>query len=417
MKRFCTLESFAIGLFIVLWGLLLPLRMGVPPSLTFDHDAAQYSDVAVNLVQQGFYSLDGVTPYFAREPGMSVWLAGIYAVFGIENRLMVFILQGALFLGAAWIFTREFARHAGKRAADISLLLLFITAPVYHAVFSLYRESLAFSVGLLFFAALLYLVRTRALLAAMFAGITLGYLTLTYTTFLLFPVVLLPLMFFLRTGWKQMAVLMAFFALTLAPWGIRNTLHTGSPCLTGCGRSAIQLYVRGVQTRDLHRLEPFYCLYSEYVSRNWEGRSPSCSFNAVMHHKWPNGFQGTPEDALAGEEGKQLILADIPNYLWLAIVEVVELHLPYVNGWGTVYNWSALISMIVLYIGILLAIPLFRHREPYMLLIGMLMLYHTGIFALTDATPRYLLPAIFCYSALAGVGYARLTGSLTRWNA
>ena len=35
----------------------------------------------------------------------------------------------------------------------------------------------------------------------------------------------------------------------------------------------------------------------------------------------------------------------------------------------------------------------------------MLIAYSTVIYALTDGIPRYLMPTIFCYSALAAVGY------------
>jgi hypothetical protein len=412
-----SLTTVSVGLFAVLWAALLPLRLNVPMSATLQDDAGQYSAAAVHLLQDGMYSLDGVTPYFAREPGMSVWLAGIYAVFGVENRVAVFVLQGLLFLCAAVLFTREFEKHAGKRAAGLSLLLIVLIAPVYHTVFSLYRESLALSLAMLFITMTLQLVRTKRWQSAALAGVLLGLTTLTYTTFLLLPVVLLPLLLFLRAGWKNLVLLMFAFAVTMSPWAIRNSLQTGSMCLTGCNRSAIQWYVRGVQTRDLHGLEPLRCLYSEYISRDWTGRSDACSFNAVMHRKWPDGFKATPEDVQAIADGQKLIIQYLPNYLWLTLTEVLELHLPYVNGWGFLYNLLAAAGMVLIYAGLPWSLPAMVRRSPYALILAFTAVYHTGVFALTDATPRYLLPALFCYTALSGVGYNRILSRIFKWNA
>lgn len=395
----------------------MSLRIHVPVSETLLDDAGQYSGAAVHLLRDGMYSLDGVTPYFAREPGMSVWLAAIYAFFGIENRFMVFFLQATLFLAAALAWVQELSKHVQKRSAELSLLFLVCLPPVYHVLFSLYREGLALSLALLFITAILRLVRARSVWSAICAGAALGALTLTYTTFLLLPVILLPVFLYYGVGWKRCVLFLITFAVVLSPWAIRNTVQTGSMCLTGCNRAALQWYVRGVQTRDLHGLEPLRCLYSEYISRHWEGRSDACSFNAVMHRKWPDGFKATPEDARAVADGRQLILAHLPNYVWLTFVEVLELHLPYVNGWGFWYNLLSVISMIVVYIGVLGVFPLFRRPPPFLIVFTSILLYHTAVFALTDATPRYLLPVIFCYAALSGLGYSYFFSSIRRWNA
>lgn len=390
--------------------------MQLPLSETLLDDAGQYSAAAVHLVQDGMYSLDGVTPYFAREPGMSVWLAAIYAMFGIENRFMVFILQATFFLIAGLSFVQELSKHIHKKIAELCFFIFICLPPLYHVLFSLYREGLALSLAILFMTCTLRSVRTRSWVSVACAGALLGALTLTYTTFLLLPVILVPLLMFYRIGWKKCAVFLLTFAAVLSPWAIRNTIQTGSMCLTGCNRAALQWYVRGVQTRDLRGLEPLRCLYSEYISRNWDGRSDACSFNAVMHRKWPDGFKATPEDARAIADGRQLILSHIPNYMWLTFVEIIELHLPYVNGWGFWYNLLSVITMICMYIGILGVFPLFKRPPPFLVVFMSILLYHTAVFALTDATPRYLLPVIFCYVVLSGLGYSYFFSSIRRWN-
>ena len=110
--------------------------------------------------------------------------------------------------------------------------------------------------------------------------------------------------------------------------------------------------------------------------------------------------------------GKAKILHFFSYYLWFSVFEIIEFHLPYVNGWGFAYNALAALSMVILYVGCLLAIPSLRRREYAIFLV--LILYCTVIFSLTDATPRYLLPVIFCYALFAGIGYDWLIKKFTR---
>lgn len=398
--------------FILIWFMLLPGRLAVPPSATFVDDASQYNAAAVHLVQDGMYSLDGVEPFFAREPGMSVFLAGVYSVFGVENRVAIFTIHMVLVLAATLFFASEFRKQAGEPAAGAFLLLMALCPPVYHVIYTPVREALALSLALFVAGCVMKHVRTRDWRYAAMTGVLMGALSLTYTTFLLLPVLLLPTLWFIGVNWKRLLLMLGLMALTMAPWGMRNQRLTGDLCLTGCNRAALQWYVRGVQSEGMTGLEPFRCLWSEYVSRDWTGRSDVCSFNGVMHRRWPDGFKATPEDLAAGEEGIGLIIKHLPNYLWLSFTDIFELHLPYVNGWGFAYNALAALSMFVIYLGMLFSLTLWRNRFFWPLLV--FIAYNTAVFSLTDAIPRYLLPVIFCYMALSGVGYARLIRS---WHA
>lgn len=398
--------------FILIWFMLLPGRLAVPSSATFVDDASQYNAVAVNLVQKGMYSLDGIEPFFAREPGMSVFLAGIYSVFGIENRVAIFAIQMLLVLAASLFFASEFRKGAGDRAAGIFLLLMTLCAPVYHVIFTPVREALALGMALVLAGCVMRLVRTRDWRFAACAGIVIGLLSVTYTTFLLLPVLLVPLLLLLKVRWTHAMVMLMLAVSAIAPWGLRNKHLTGDLCLTGCNRGALQWYIRGVQTEKLTGFEPFRCLWSEYASRDWTGRSDACSFNGVMRQRWPDGFKATPEDVIAGKEGMKTILSHFPNYLWVSFTDVFELHLPYVNGWGFGYNALAALSMVLIYVGMLFSLASWKKRFVWPLLV--LIAYNTAVFSLTDATPRYLLPVIFCYMALSGIGYAKL---LRSWRA
>lgn len=410
-------EYWLTGLFAVVWVALLHLTLksgliSFQPGV-LSGDPKQYTDLAASLAQHGIYSIDGIHPFFEREPGYSVFIALIYLVFGISNVVAVYAAQALLHLASSLVFARSIRSFVSTRASLIVLGILLFFPAVHHVLFSLTRESVALSVGMLFMASLLRLKRTGSLTDAVIAGLLFGYLFLLYAVFLLFPIFLVIILLLWKVRWQSIVVCIIAATAVMSIWGVRNYMHTGMTCMTGCYRAALQWYVRGEQAEHIGvGMEPMQCLLAEYVRRDYTGRSPYCNFNAVWHAKWPEGFVGTPADALVTKEGQAKILANLPNYLWFSLFEVVELHLPYVNGWGRVYNMLAVVSTFMLYLGCLCSIPKMRTKEY--LLIGALIGYVTGLFALTDAIPRYLLPIIFCYAVLAGIGYDVLITRLWR---
>ena len=193
--------------------------------------------------------------------------------------------------------------------------------------------------------------------------------------------------------------------MVFAPWMIRNMYWTGKPCPTGCYRNALQWYVRGERSETLRGWEPARCLWSEYMSRNWTGRSPNCSFNAVWHLKWPQGFVGVPEDAIIAKNGQKKIIQYFPFYLWDSLFEVAEFHFPFVGPWGHIYNMLETLALLILYVGCACAAPVFLQKELRYFVV--LCVYLIALFSLTDATPRYHMPIIFCYALFASIGYDR----------
>ena len=200
------------------------------------------------------------------------------------------------------------------------------------------------------------------------------------------------------------------YALTML-WGVRNLQADGHFRFIDPDRTAVMWYVRGEQAERVTAWEAPKCLWSEYISRNWTGRSDACSFNGLMHAKWPDGKPLGTETAI-GKAGQAKILAHFPNYVAFSLWEVVEFHLPYVNGWGFLYNLSAAIGSLILYVGCILGLWTVRRKEfaLFWLLIG----YTVAVFVLTDATPRYLMPIVFCYAVVASVGYTAAFARFTK---
>lgn len=385
----------------VLW--LLPGRVAE----RIDGDAIAYNNGGLSLLTEGMYSFDMVHPLYDREPGMSVFIAGVYAVFGVGNVAAVYLVQAALYLAAVALFLREIAHHVSQRAVAITFGFFMIVPPVYHMVLSLDRELLTLVFFMGFVTCLLAYRRIPRAWLLVPAGLFLGAIGLTHSPFIVLPLFLLPLFLLWRMRLSHVVLLLLLELLVLFPWGLRNTLAKGRPCLTGCYRSATMWYVRGEQAEHIHGLMPLRCLWAEYISRDWSSVSPQCSLNAVKNARWHDGRPLTEADLPAGASGRQKILRNFPSYLWFSLFEILELHIPFVNGWGFQYNVLTVAVTLVLYAGCFASLRrLFTDRTFWLLLA--IMTYTVLVFILTDATPRYLMPVIFCYITLAGVGYDRM---------
>lgn len=398
--------AIGLGLFAVIWLIIFISWYHFPANATFESDALEYAQTAVHLAQSGFYSLDGVHAYSVREPGYSVFLAGLFLLFGLMNPLAVFIAQGLLYVAACLTFCRELGRSFSTKIADLSFLLLILCIPVYRAIFSAYREAFTLCLFLFFAALTLSFLRRQSWTKAAGMGALLAYIILTYYSFVFFPLFLCAYLFWIKIPKKYLVTLLLIPIVVVGVWGYRNLMSTGSFRVIDPHRTAVMWYVRGEQAERVHGAEPLLCLWSEYISRNWSHRSSACSFNGLMHAKWPGNIP-LSDDAQIGRAGQQKILAHFGWYLWFSGFEVVELHIPYVGGgWSHAYNLLAAISMLILYIGLM---PLIRKKpdriQGFFLLI---IVYNTLVFVLTDATPRYLIPVIFCYAALSAAGYSRL---------
>ncbi len=412
MKRSWLLTGLAI--YLLLAAVIFPFFIGVPVTLMFGSDAIGYSKPAINLLLHEFYSLDGLIPFFDREPGMSFFLVPIYFIFGIESVVGLSLVQIVMLFLAAWYFCSQAERRIGARAAGLCFLLLLSSGSVFHTIFSAYRECLALSLLMLFSGLFFSSEIARAWWKNVLMGLLFGFLILTYYPFIFFPPVLLFIFWIRRLSLRSAVTIMLICYVVVGLWAFRNYLQSGKFRVIDDRRTAVMWYVRGEQTEHVHGLEPILCLWAEYVSRDWTERSHQCSFNGLMHEKWPDGVDPETDYTQVIHDGQAKIMADIPNYLWFSIVDIIELHLPFLGGgWSHAYNIYASATMLLLYVGFFLGFPALFRRDAMLclLLIG----YNTAIFILTDATPRYLLPVIFWYAFIAGIGYDRALKRLSKY--
>ena len=90
-------------------------------------DSFVYGDIAKNWLQHGIYGLSGVndvSPTTIRLPGYPAFVAGVFAIFGMEHYRAVLLLQLVVDLGTC-LLTADLARRIiSPRAARIAFLLV-----------------------------------------------------------------------------------------------------------------------------------------------------------------------------------------------------------------------------------------------------------------------------------------------------
>lgn len=403
-----TRRFFFIGTvaYIVLIIIVAPTLFSVPLPLFLSDDAA-YSGAAIHLLHQSFYSLDGMHAYMDREPGQSVFLAFVYAVFGVENPFGVFFVQSFLLYISSFIFSQSLGVRFSRRVGGITFLLLLTSGSILHTVFAAYRECLTLSLFLLFIALYFSFEKRVSAYKFLVASLLMAGIILTYYSFIYLPFVIAVVLLIERYPKKYILLFLVLTYGCLSFWSYRNYSALGHFRVISDRRADVCFFVRGEQAINIHGWEPARCLWAEYVSRDYSTVSSSCNFNTVMHRQWPNGFDLDADYSEYGRIGKARILAHPLSYLQFSFFEIVELHLPYVGGgWSRFFNEYALLTQIILYIGFLFGLQAVRDQRLWML--TLIILYNITLFSLTDAIPRYLPPVLFCYVAIAAIGYDKL---------
>jgi 4-amino-4-deoxy-L-arabinose transferase-like glycosyltransferase len=89
-------------------------------------DSFVYGDIAKNWLQHGIYGLSGVgdvSPTYIRLPGYPAFVAGVFAIFGMEHYRAVLVLQMLVDLGTCFLIADLARRLVSPRAARVAFLL------------------------------------------------------------------------------------------------------------------------------------------------------------------------------------------------------------------------------------------------------------------------------------------------------
>jgi 4-amino-4-deoxy-L-arabinose transferase-like glycosyltransferase len=89
-------------------------------------DSFVYGDIAKNWLQHGVYGLSGlndVSPTYIRLPGYPAFLAGVFAIFGMEHYRAVLVQQMVVDIGTCFLIADLARRLISPRAAQVAFAL------------------------------------------------------------------------------------------------------------------------------------------------------------------------------------------------------------------------------------------------------------------------------------------------------
>ena len=127
------------------------LATSLQPLHSKDGDAKGYTRLAVNLLEQGTFSLDEAPPFqptYVRLPGYPIFLGGVYYFFGSGNNLAVAAVQGILdtvtcILAAMIALNWEQDDRRKRRAAWLAFMLMALCPLTAAYASMILTESLA----------------------------------------------------------------------------------------------------------------------------------------------------------------------------------------------------------------------------------------------------------------------------------
>lgn len=372
------------------------VRFALKGPTAFTNDSIYYSAGAKYIGREFFYSIDGVAPATEREPGYSFFLAPIFRIFGDENMVGVGLVQAVVYLFVVFLFVREMKKHFDSPVPSIALGFLLLSPSAFNIVLTPMRECLALSLFLIIATLFLSFSRLPSWSKAVGLGVFLGLWALTYASYLLFPFCFILLFLLLRLPLRFLAAVLLVPFIMVVTWMGRNAMEAGAFEFTGAFHTASLLHTRALQVQTFSFTDPFRCLWTEYVTRDMVHRSPYCATQYVTGD----------EAALLTiqHQSESVLLHALPMYLWVALFGAIEFHLPFVGGYGHVFNIIETMAVFFLYLGVILGL---RHfRRPALLFFIIAFLYSMAVFPLLVAMPRHRMVTYAVYVMFASVGYA-----------
>ncbi len=220
-------------------------------------DEQHYNSIGVNLVENGTYARNLGNPTAIRPPLYPFFLATLYQLAGVNCYNGIRIAQIFFTFITAGILYFLSKRIIGEKdtVLAVGVFLLYPSLVIYNfLILSEILFNLFFVASILFIYLVLYENKTYHFLGL---GICLGLASLTRSiTYPMMPL-LAVFLFFASSGnfvsrLKNIAIMVAFFALVLSPWVIRNYDLYGQfiPVDTMGG---LNLYMGNYEYTPMHR--------------------------------------------------------------------------------------------------------------------------------------------------------------------
>jgi 4-amino-4-deoxy-L-arabinose transferase-like glycosyltransferase len=376
-------------------------------------DENDYNTLAKNLVTHHEFAFEPGTPVAIRPPLYPFFLAGVYSIFGIESFQVVRLLQAGMgLLTAVLLYLLGCRVHSRQAGLVVAAIFSFYPSWLLQANMVL-TESLftLLLVGACYAVVRFYERDSIALIAV--AGLLLGLAALTRSVVWMAPPLLAVFICMTwRTAWHRRLLagvtLIAVFALTIAPWSIRNTQLFGT---------FVVVDVMGGRNLMMGNYEhtPFY--------RSWAaiGIQGEESWHAVLRGSHSDTHLNQAQvDKRAMKEGLKFMAANPGLTLQRDIIKFFDfwgLEREFVAGAERGY-WGDLPAPVILALGAvimgayaamlfagiygMIMLPLTDRRLHWFLIL--VVAYVCGIHTLVFAHSRYHLPVIpivLLFSAIA----------------
>ena len=208
-------------------------------------DQIGYQRLGASLATTGTFTryADGDTfvPEVIRTPGYPVFVAAVYAVFGVNNDMAVAIAQALVFAAICWLVFRLTRRAADQRAALAAAAITSLYSPLPYFGSLIVTELWTTFVATAAILVCLRAVQQGRLADYASAGVLFSATTLVRPAFVLMPfcfAIAVPILVRsqrtprARQGWLLLA---AAAIVTLLPWFAYNYVNLGQVTLSPAG--------------------------------------------------------------------------------------------------------------------------------------------------------------------------------------
>jgi 4-amino-4-deoxy-L-arabinose transferase-like glycosyltransferase len=376
-------------------------------------DEQHYYALALNLLQGHGFAWGPGLPTSIRPPLYSFVIALIWMMTGTQSVLLVRGIQILLSLANVLIlyrlglllFNRRVALLAAAGCCFYPSLLAFNFLLLTEVAFTLLLTVVALSY--------VVLVKTARCSIAWATGCALGLAALTRSVLWPFPVVLCPLAFFSISGnrWTRLRVVLFLFlgyALTVAPWAVRNTRLQGIFTVVDT-MGGLNLRLGNYEYTPLNRAWAAVSLTGEQ------------SWAYALRQEHPEAFTWTEgqKEKWAQKKALAYMLEYPSTTLMRAIIKFFDfwgLERTLIAGWqqglyqpprwfsvsGTLLITSSYaLTMLLASLGLFLAPPSNRKAHLFLVLV---LVFISGVHTVVFGHERYhlpLMPLLILYAAAA----------------
>lgn len=221
-------EKYLLILIISI-GLLIRLYLIFTIEEPIDKDAAQYYNIANNILAKNMCSIDGIHPTAVRSPGYPLIIAMVISIAG-KNVNTIYVFQALINLATIILVYLSLKRAGVSSVHRVTTIVIFTFSTSFVYVNVLYAEITAmFFVSLIIYSNIDQRLKKIPVTKSIIIGVLTGSLIYIRPTFLYFPFFLLiniPFTkhLFRKSRTKELLITAITAVMIVAPWTIRNNL-------------------------------------------------------------------------------------------------------------------------------------------------------------------------------------------------